>query len=145
MKKYKRGYTTGVYDMFHIGHLNILKKAKQRCEYLIVAVSTDELVVASKNKMPIIPFKQRFEIVNSIKYVNKTIAQNDYSVEGKIKAVITNKLDVVFVGSEWKNTEKWKKISKELKKIGCDVVFLKHTDGISSSLLREQIKNESIQ
>lgn len=140
MKKYKRGYTAGVYDMFHIGHLNILKRAKKRCDYLIVAVSTDELVLANKNKLPIIPFQQRLEIIKSIKYVDKVISQDDYSIQGKVKAVKDNNIDVVFVGSDWKNTEKWNNISKELKKNGCDVIYLKHTDGISSSILREKIK-----
>ena len=71
MKKYKVGYTTGVYDMFHIGHLNILKRAKEQCDYLIVGVSTDELVEDYKHKKPIIPFDERFAIVEAIKYVDK--------------------------------------------------------------------------
>ena len=139
MKKYKRGYTSGVYDMFHIGHLNVIKNAKSMCSFLMVAVSTDELVIKHKNKRPIIPFEQRFEIVSSIKYVDKVIVQEDYDIKGKIKAAVENNIDVMFVGSDWKGTEKWNTIEAELKKIGCDVVYLPHTDGISSSILRKTI------
>ena len=139
MKKYKIGYTSGVYDMFHIGHLNIIKNAKQMCDFLIVAVSTDDVVVKNKNKTPIIPYLERFEIVSSIKYVDKVVPQKSYSIEGKIKAAIENHVDVMFVGSDWKGTDKWEVIEKELKKIGCDVVYLPHTDGISSSTLRKKI------
>jgi len=139
MKKYKRGYTAGVFDMFHIGHLNILQNAKEMCDYLIVAVSTDELVISNKNKKPIIPFSERIKIVDSIKYVDKVVPQERYDVEGKIKAVLDNNVDVMFVGSDWQGTEKWNNLEKELKKIGCTVVYLPHTDGISSTLLREKI------
>ena len=139
MKKYKKGYTSGVYDMLHIGHINIFKNAKKYCDYLLVAVSTDEVVEKNKNKKPIIPFKDRFEIVSSIKYVDEVVSQDSYDIQGKINAVKKYNIDVVFVGSDWKNTEKWDTLEKELKSIGCDVVYLPHTDGISSSLLREII------
>ena len=138
----KIGYTSGVYDMFHIGHLNVIKNAKEKCDYLIVGVSTDEVVKQNKNKTPIIPFLERFEIVKAIKYVDKVIPQERYDVEGKIQTVLENKINVMFVGSDWKNTEKWNNIEKELKKIGCDVVYLPHTDGVSSTLLREKIKDK---
>lgn len=139
MKHYKKGYTSGVYDMLHIGHINIFKNAKKYCDYLLVAVSTDEVVEKNKNKKPIIPFKDRFEIVSSIKYVDEVVSQDNYDIQGKIDAVKKYNIDVVFVGSDWKNTEKWDTLEKELKLIGCDVVYLPHTEGISSSLLREII------
>ena len=139
MKKYKIGYTSGVYDMFHIGHLNVIKNAKQMCDYLIVAVSTDEVVVENKKKIPVIPFAERFEIVSSIKYVDKVVPQESYSIEGKIKAAMDNHIDVMFVGSDWKGTDKWKNIEKQLNEHGIDVVYLPHTDGISSSQLRKKI------
>lgn len=125
--------------MLHIGHINIFKNAKKYCEYLLVAVSTDEVVEKNKNKKPVIPFNDRFEIVSSIKYVDEVVPQNSYDIQGKIEAVKKHNIDVVFVGSDWQNTEKWKILEKELKKIGCDVVYLPHTDGISSTILREKI------
>ncbi len=136
MKKYKIGYTTGVYDMFHIGHLNILKRAKENCEYLIVGVSTDELVSNYKHKKPIIPFEDRLAIVESIKYVDKVVAQDSMD---KIVALDKFEFDVVFVGSDWQGTEKWNKIEEDFKARGVDVVYLSHTDGISSTILRDKL------
>ena len=134
MKKYKIGYTTGVFDMFHIGHLNILKHAKEQCEYLIVGVSTDELVECYKHKRPIIPFAERFEIVKSIKYVDEVIPQVTMD---KLSAWEKLNFDVLFHGSDWKNSEMYNNIVEQLSKVGVDVVFLPHTEGISSTLLSE--------
>ena len=135
-KKYKIGYTTGVFDMFHIGHLNILKRAKEQCDFLIVGVTTDELCLKRKNKLPIICEKDRVEIVDSIKYVDKVILQSDMD---KIKPVVEHKIDAVFVGSDWKGTEAWIAYEKEFASVGCTVVYLDHTDGISSTVLRERL------
>ncbi len=137
MSKYKLGYTTGVYDMFHIGHLNILRRAKEQCEFLVVGVTTDSLCYQRKNKYPIINEAERLEIVKAIRYVDKAIYQNSMD---KINAVKEIGADVVFVGSDWKGTDAWKKYEKEFASVGCDVVYLDHTDGISSSLLREKLK-----
>ena len=135
-KSYKIGYTSGVYDLFHIGHLNILKHAKELCDYLIVGVTTDELCFKRKNKKPIINQEDRAEIVASIKYVDKVIFQENMD---KIDVIKKYNVDVVFGGSDWKGTDSWKKYELEFKKLNCDVVYLKHTDGISSSLIRESI------
>ena len=142
MKKYKIGYTTGVYDMFHIGHLNILKRAKEQCDFLIVGVTTDELCFKRKNKYPIINQYDRAKIVDAIKYTDKVVFQTDMD---KIKQVIENNVDVVFVGSDWKGTPQWNKYEKQFSKVGCDVVYLSHTDGISSTILRNKVidNNES--
>lgn len=139
-KKYKIGYTTGVFDMFHIGHLNVLMRAKDLCEYLIVGVSTDKVVEANKHKLPIIPFNDRAAIIGSIKYVDQVVSQDNYDIDGKIEAVKKYHVNVMFVGSDWQGSEKWNSLERELKKINCDVVYLPHTDGISSSSLREKIK-----
>ena len=136
----KIGFTAGVYDMFHIGHLNVIRNAKSKCDYLIVGVSTDEVVWKNKKKMPIIPFEERLAIVESIRYVDKVIPQTSYDVNGKIRMALENNIKVMFVGSDWKGTDKWNEIEKELAKIDCKVEYLPHTDGISSTILREKYK-----
>ena len=135
MKKYKIGYTTGVFDMFHIGHLNILRRAKEQCEYLIVGVTTDELCHSRKNKYPVINQEQRFEIVESIRYVDRVIYQENMD---KLSAVKALGCDAVFVGSDWKGTDAWIEYEKQFSELGCEVVYLEHTDGISSTVLREK-------
>lgn len=135
-KKYKVGYTTGVFDMFHIGHLNILRRAKEQCEYLIVGVTTDELCQTRKNKVPIINENDRKAIVRAIRYVDKVVDQSDMD---KLRMVRAIGADVVFVGSDWKGTSAWNKYEKDFAVSGCDVVYLDHTDGISSTILREKI------
>lgn len=135
-KKYKIGYTTGVFDMFHIGHLNILKRAKEQCEYLIVGVTTDTLCQQQKNKLPIICETERAEIVASIKYVDQVVWQDSMD---KIVPVKKLKADAVFVGSDWKGTPTWNAYEKQFAEVGCVVVYLDHTEGISSSILRERL------
>lgn len=137
MKKYKIGYTTGVFDMFHIGHLNVLKQAKEQCDYLIVGVSTDENVFMYKGKTPEIPFEQRIKIVEAIKYVDKVVPQTNMN---KFEAWEKLHFDVLFHGDDWKNSDMYNEIIERFKAVNVDVVFLKHTEGISSSLLRERIK-----
>ena len=135
-KKFKIGYTTGVSDMFHIGHLNILRRAKEQCETLIVGVTTDELCYKRKLKYPIVKEQDRMAIVEAIRYVDKVVPQTDME---KIRPVVEFGADVVFVGSDWKGTSEWNQYEKDFAEVGCSVVYLEHTDGISSSLLREII------
>lgn len=137
-KKYSVGYTTGVYDMFHIGHLNLLKNAKALCDYLIVGVSTDELVMCEKGHLPIIAFYERMEIVSAIKYADRVVEQPD---KNKYKAWEKYRFDAMFVGSDWKGTPQWEKYERELKPKGVDIVYLPHTDGISSTKLASIIKD----
>ena len=136
MKKYKIGYTTGVFDMFHIGHLNILRRAKEQCDTLIVGVTTDELCFKRKHKFPIINENDRMAIVQAIRYVDRVVPQVDMD---KLSMVQRLNADVVFVGSDWKGTDSWNKYELEFSKAGCDVVYIEHTDGISSSILRDKI------
>ena len=126
------GYTTGVYDLFHIGHLNILRRAKEQCDYLIVGVTTDELCFKRKQKYPIINEHDRMSIVEAIRYVDKVVPQTDME---KIQPVKEFDVNVVFVGSDWKGTDAWNQYEKDFAEIGCKVVYLDHTDGISSSIL----------
>ena len=133
------GYTTGVFDMFHIGHLNILRRAKEQCDYLIVGVSTDELVLHDKKKTPIIPFNERCAIIEAIKYVDKVVPQVD---KNKLGAWKIYKFDKMFVGSDWKGTDIWNKFEEQFADIGVEIVYLSHTDGISSTILREKLNGE---
>ena len=137
MKKYKIGYTTGVYDMFHIGHLNLLRRAKERCDYLIVGVSTDKLVESYIHKRPIVPFEERIAIVEAIKYVDQVIAQENMD---KYEAWKKLQFDAVFHGDDWKGSNMYNEIEKKLASVGVDMVFLPHTDGTSSTLLSEKLK-----
>lgn len=137
MKKYKIGYTQGVYDMFHIGHLNLLLQAKEHCEFLIVGINSDQLVENYKNKSPIICQEDRARIVENVKCVDKVIIVDTLDKKEIYKI---NKFDAIFIGSDWKGNERWKNTEIEFKKIGVDVLYLKHTDGISSSDLRKLLK-----
>lgn len=142
MKKYKIGYTTGVYDMFHIGHLNILQKAKEQCDYLIVGVSTDEVVEGYKHKTPIIPFDERIAIVSALKCVDQAVPQTSMN---KMEAWEKLQFDALFHGSDWKGSDMYNMMIEEFKEVGVDVVFLPHTEGVSSTLLSEVLHklNES--
>ena len=131
------GYTTGVYDMFHIGHLNVIRRAKERCDYLIVGVSTDELVMREKNKAPVIPFEERIAIVEAIKYVDKVVPQTDKNKFGAWERYHFNRM---FVGSDWKGTPQWEQYEKQFEPVGVEIVYLPHTDGISSTNLTNVIK-----
>lgn len=131
------GYTTGVYDMFHIGHLNIIKRAKEQCDFLIVGVSTDELVEHEKHKTPVIPYKERAEIVAALRYVDKVVPQCNKDKYGAWKKYHFNKM---FVGSDWKGTPQWDKYEEEFESVDVEIIYLQHTDGISSTQLTKLIK-----
>ena len=125
--------------MFHIGHLNILKRAKAQCDFLIVGVSTDELVQHDKNKTPIIPFKDRCAIVESIRYVDQVVPQFDKNKYAAWKRYHFNKM---FVGSDWKGSDAWNKFESQFAPVGVEIVYLDHTDGISSTLLRDKLNEQ---
>ena len=131
------GYTQGTYDMFHIGHLNLIKNAKRRCDYLIVGVNTDELVESYKNKRPIIPLEERVEIVRAIKYVDEVIITNTLD-----KKVIWDKIrfDEIYIGDDWKGNARWEQTGRELAELGAKLVFLPYTKETSSTMLREKLK-----
>lgn len=139
MKKYKIGYTTGVFDMFHIGHLNIIRRAKEQCEHLIVGVSTDELVMSYKHHAPIIPFEERIEIVRACRYVDEAVPQ---ATMDKLDAWETLRFNAMFHGDEWKGTDLYNYYVTEFAKVGVDVVFLPHTQGICSSDLAKKLNEK---
>ena len=134
MAQYKIGYTTGVFDLFHIGHLNIIQRAKENCEHLIVGVTTDEEAFRLKGRNPVIPFDERFEIVQSIKYVDQVVPEDDAD---KLKAWEKYKFDVIFKGDDWKNTEKWNNYEDEFSRREVAVVYFPYTKGTSSTLLNK--------
>ena len=139
MKKYEVGYTTGVFDMFHIGHLNILRRAKEQCEYLIVGVSTDELTRSYKGKTPVIPYEERFAIVEAIRYVDRVVPQITMD---KMQAWQDLRFDALFHGSDWKGSEMYNNLIRQFREVGTEVVFLPHTNGTSSTELAKYIKEE---
>ncbi len=128
------GYTTGVFDLFHIGHLNLLKNARAMCDRLIVGVTTDKLVMEYKKKKAIIPFDERCEIIRNIKGVDAVIPQRSMD---KIEAWRKLKFDVMFVGDDWYDTEKWQGIEQELKAVGVRIIYFPYTMGTSSTLINE--------
>lgn len=141
MKKYKIGYTQGTFDMFHIGHLNLLHQASELCERLIVGVNTDQLVSEYKHKTPVVNELDRAAIIRELRCVDEVVLCDTLK---KTNAWQQLHFDVVFIGSDWKGDERWKQTEIDLKPLGAEVVYLRHTEGVSSSLLREKENNKII-
>ncbi|NJP38775.1 adenylyltransferase/cytidyltransferase family protein [Alkalicoccus luteus] len=137
MKQYKTGYTTGVFDLFHIGHLTILEKAKSQCSHLIVGVSTDDLVMKSKNKLPVIPFAERISIIAALSCVDEVVPQWD---KNKYAAWERLRFDAMFVGDDWKGSSLFQETEQALSVHGVDVIYFPYTKGISSTMLTEKLK-----
>ena len=135
-KKYKIGYTDGVYDLFHVGHLNMVNYAKEHCEYLIVGVHGDEVVKGYKNHYPIIPENERARIIESIKGVDRVVIN-----ETRDKLILLERynFDVIFIGDDWKGTERWNNFEKVLAEHNVDVVYVPYTKGISSTDIKKKI------
>ncbi|WP_294337962.1 adenylyltransferase/cytidyltransferase family protein [uncultured Clostridium sp.] len=137
-KKYRIGYTTGTFDLFHVGHLNLLEKAKKHCEILIVGVSTDELVKQYKGEYPIIPFEDRIRIVEALRCVDKVIPQRTLN---KVDVLSEVRYDVLFHGDDWKNTSTYNEIEKQLKERKIECVYFPYTKSISTKSIKEKIKD----
>lgn len=129
------GYTTGVFDLFHIGHLNLLKNAKGMCDKLIVGVTVDELV-AYKGKQSMIPFEDRIELVRSCRYVDAAVPQYDMD---KLSACKKLGAEFLFVGDDWYGTDKWKEYEKHFETEGIKIVYFPYTKGISSTKIDEAL------
>ncbi|MCP4976981.1 MAG: adenylyltransferase/cytidyltransferase family protein [Maribacter sp.] len=121
-------YTSGCFDIFHYGHLNILLKSKELCDYLIVGVSTDELIENEKGKKPIIPFHERIKVVQSIGIVDEVIPQED---KNKQKIVDTYKIDAISVGDDWRG---------RYPKVSCAMEYFPYTENVSSTILKDALK-----
>lgn len=136
MKNKVIGFTSGVFDLFHIGHLNILRRAREHCDYLIIGVSTDELVKEYKNKKPVIPLSERIEIVKAIRYVDEVLPLH---TREKLYAWEKLKFNKIFVGDDWQGTEKWVIWEKQLKKLNVEVVYFPYTRHTSSTKLQHAL------
>ena len=136
MKKCKIGFTDGVYDMFHVGHLNMIREAKKRCDYLIVGVHSDEIVEGYKNRKTIINEIDRREIVGAIKEVDRAVI--NYTRD-KIKLWELYHFDTIFIGDDWKGTERWNNFEKVLAEVGVSVEYIPYTKGISTTKIREKL------
>lgn len=133
----KIGYTAGVFDLFHIGHLNILRRAKLECDYLIVGVSTDELCQKRKGKNPIIPYVERIEIIKSIKFVDEAIPQN---YADKFEMWNKLKFDIIFVGDDWKGTSEWVELENKFNLVGVKTRYFPYTYQKSSTMIRKTLE-----
>ena len=132
-----KGYAAGVFDLFHVGHVRLLRRAKQQCDHLTVAVSTDE-VVRYKSKVPVIPFEERMEVVASCRYVDSVVPQESLD---KIEAWRIHQFDILFVGTDWKGSKRWKEYEEFLSKNGSRVIYLPYTKGTSSTLINSTLDN----
>jgi len=132
------GYTTGVFDLFHIGHLNLLRAARGLCDRLIVGVTTDELTQKDKGKLPLIPFEERIQIVRAIEYVDIAIAQS--GSRDKYEAWLKLQFDIVFVADDHYGEDRWIEWESRLMQHEVKVIYLPYTQGISSTRLTGQVK-----
>ena len=137
-KRYKIGYTDGVYDLFHVGHLNMIETAKRQCEYLIVGVHGDEVVNEYKKRYPIRPEDERARIVAAIRDVDKVVI-ND--VRDKLTLLERYQFNAVFIGDDWKGTDRWNNFEKILGERNVDVIYVPYTKGISTTDIKKKILN----
>ena len=133
------GYTTGVFDMFHVGHLNLLRRARENCDRLIVGVSTDEVVREYKHHDPIVPYEERVAIVKAIRYVDEVVPQTSMD---KFAAWERLRFDRLFHGNEWKGSAMYNEVEAKLKAVGVEVVYFEYTKGTSSTLLSERLREK---
>lgn len=130
------GYTTGVYDLFHVGHLNLLRRARTMCDYLIVGVTTDELCLVRKNKTPVIPLEERMDIIRELRCVDKVVPQQDMDKYGAWKRYQFHRM---FVGDDWKGHPKWVELEQRFAVHNVEIVYFPYTSHISTSHLRSSL------
>lgn len=130
------GYAAGAYDLFHIGHLNILKHARSACDHLIAGVVSDEMLVAAKGRAPVIPLAERLEIVRSVRYVDEAVAE---VLPDKLDTWRELRFDVFFKGDDWRGTEKGLRLEREFAEVGVEVVYFPYTVTTSSTALRRTL------
>jgi glycerol-3-phosphate cytidylyltransferase len=130
------GFTAGAFDMFHMGHLNLIKNAKARCDYLVVGVNSDELIASYKSKKTIVPFNERIEIVKSIRYVDEVMKID--SLDKKI-SWLEKKYNLIFIGDDWKGNQRWVDTERVMAAYGVKVIYLPYTKSTSSTMLRDKL------
>lgn len=140
MNRYRIGYTCGVFDLFHIGHLNLLEACKAQCDILIVGMCDDNYVRVVKNKEPIIPENDRLRILNAIKCVDRAEIVDIVTTNDKMLAWKKFKFDVLFSGDDWKGSERYLKTEEQFKKIGVAIEYLPYTKGVSTSEIKEKLR-----
>ena len=132
------GYTTGVFDLFHIGHLNLLRKARANCDRLIVGATSDELAEARKGRRPLVPLDERCEILQALRCVDKVVVQSDMDKFGAWEAY---RFDRMFVGDDWKGHPSWNDLEDRFSKVGVEIVYFPYTQHVSSTRLHEILNN----
>lgn len=140
MKKYKIGYTCGVFDMFHVGHLNLLENCKSMCDYLIVGVCNDDYVRNIKHKEPVYSEQDRVRILEALKVVDRAELVTIEETNDKILAIEKFHFDVLFSGDDWKGSERYQKTEEQFKKYGAFIEYFPYTQGISTTQIKEKIK-----
>lgn len=130
------GYTTGVFDLFHVGHVNVLRNAKSMCDRLIVGVTVDELV-QYKNKRAVIPFEERIEIVRASRYVDLAVPQTSMD---KLDAWQRYKFNVMFVGDDWYQNDRWKEYDQQFNELGVRLLYFPYTKSTSSTLINQTLE-----
>lgn len=135
-RPYRVGYAPGAYDLFHIGHLNILRHARSQCDYLVAGVVSDEMAEIAKGRRPMIPLVERLEIVRSVKYVDAAFVE---TVPDKVETWKQVRFDVIFKGDDWRGTPKGDRLEKDFAALGVDVVYFPYTVHTSSTQLRRAL------
>ncbi len=142
MKKYHTGYTCGVFDVFHVGHLNLLEKCKGMCDILIVGVCCDEYIRKIKNKEPVYPENDRIRILNALKVVDEAVLVDIDTTNDKMLALDRFHFDVLFSGDDWKGSERYLKTEKQFSKLGVCIEYFPYTSGISTTQLKDVLNKE---
>ena len=135
----KIGLIFGCFDLFHIGHLNLLRQAKERCDKLIVGINSDALVQQYKNKTPVVNEHDRMEIVKALACVDDVVLCETLKKTSMWEII---HFDAIFIGSDWKGNERWLQTERDLKPLNADVVYLCYTEGISSTMLRSKVSKK---
>ena len=140
MKKYNKGITTGVFDLFHVGHLNLLERCKEQCDYLIVAVCDDDYVRNIKHKEPVFSLEERVRIISALKCVDETVVVSYEEVDNKMLLLANHSFDVLFSGDDWKGSERYMKTEEQFAKVGVAIEYLPYTQGVSTTQIKESLK-----